>query len=128
MANRLEPEHLSPELRIDAELELAVAKNMKFIANIMRMEPFGPQNPKPLFVTRRLQDGGRSAVLKGEHLRLDALDEHGNYIQGIGFFMKEHFDLVSSGAAFDVCYQVGINSWKGRESVQLILKDLRKSD
>jgi single-stranded-DNA-specific exonuclease len=114
--------HFIPEIRIDAELTLADCTR-KFYDILTQMEPFGPDNPQPVFVARALTDQGFSRVVKDIHLRLVA--QQGNVsMTGIGFNLADKIDVVSSGKPFDVVFTLEENEWQGKTSLQLKVVDI----
>jgi single-stranded-DNA-specific exonuclease len=121
------PEHLVPQIEIDAEISLKNI-NAKFFRILKQFMPFGPGNMKPLFVTRRVIDYGTSKVVgkNRDHLKLEIIDEHSSsIIQGVGFSMGEHIDKIKSGDPFDVVYSIEENVFNGKTSIQIMVKDLR---
>lgn len=124
VSSTIQPEHLIPEIEIDAEISISDV-NDKFYSIIEQMAPFGPGNMKPIFVARNLRDSGYSKILKDEHLKL-TLKHNGNFINGIAFGMAHFFQLVQN-EVFDIAFHIEENIWEDRRSLQLIIKDIRKS-
>ena len=128
-------EEKSPVEKVHAEitfLQLFQSKTLRDpIPRIKRMidkmEPFGPNNDKPQFLTKNLFST-KVSVLKEKHLRIDIIEPVSNIqMQAIGFFMAEKVDLIASGMAFDLLYTLEINRWKGKETLQLNIKDIRST-
>lgn len=95
---------------------------------IGQMEPFGPGNMKPLFMTKNCIVCD-ATLLKGEHLKL--LLKEGNrelILPAIGFRMPELYDLARSGCTIDIVYTLDANTWNNKTTVQLMLKNIRKSE
>ena len=63
------PDLLIPEIVIDTEIQFKDITN-GFHNIIYQMEPFGPENMRPVFVTRHVTDSGFSRVVKENHIRL----------------------------------------------------------
>ncbi|MGB4771057.1 MAG: single-stranded-DNA-specific exonuclease RecJ [Chitinophagaceae bacterium] len=114
-----------PELLLDAEVRL-LDLTMKFYDILTQMEPFGPENPQPVFVARGLRDLGHSKVVKDLHLRLVA-QQNGHPMQGIGFNMAEKIKIVRSGFPFDVAFHLDVNEWQGKKTLQMRILDLKPS-
>ncbi|MCH8331527.1 MAG: single-stranded-DNA-specific exonuclease RecJ, partial [Bacteroidetes bacterium] len=66
VANSIPEELLTPEIIIDAELESGHF-HPNFYNIIKQMEPFGPGNMKPVFITTGVQDCG-TRIVKEDHL------------------------------------------------------------
>ena len=121
----LPAEAFTPELLLDAEVRLCEL-TMKFYDILSQMEPFGPENPQPVFVARGLRDLGHSKIVKDLHLRLVA-QQDGHPMQGIGFNMPDKIKIVRSGFPFDVAFHLDVNEWQGNKSLQMRILDLKPS-
>ncbi len=122
VSERITEAQLTPELEIDAEIELDDI-TPKFYSIIQQMAPFGPDNMKPVFVTRSVKDNGWSKVVKEEHIKFSVKKNTGNVVDGIGFGLAHKFNLVKSGA-FDIAYTIDENEWNGNVRLQMIVKDI----
>ncbi len=122
VSERITAEQLIPELEIDAELELEDI-TPKFYSILQQMVPFGPDNMKPVFVSRGVRDGGWSKIVKEEHIKFSIRKKDGTNMDGIGFGMADKFSLVKSGA-FDIAYQISENVWNEKVSLQMMVKDV----
>lgn len=128
VSEHIDDEQLIPTLDIDSEMTLAEI-TPSFMGVLKRMRPFGPENPKPLFVSYGLKDAGYSSLVGAEkdHLRLHLVDSQGKKINAIAFNQAQYFDHIKGGGAIDVCYHVEENRYKDRVSIQLMVKDIKKS-
>lgn len=117
-----------PMVEIDAELTLSEI-NDKFFRILKQFQPFGPGNMSPVFMTRNVVDNGdgRLVGLEHDHLKLDLIQEDNPYkpIAAIGFQHATHFDHIQQGKAFDVCYAIAENTYRGVSSIQLRIKDIK---
>jgi single-stranded-DNA-specific exonuclease len=126
VAATINPEHLIPELVIDAELEFkSITPN--FFNVLQQMEPFGPENLCPLFISRGVEDTGFSRVVKDLHLRV-VVRQGGFTMTGIGFNMAKLYDILGQGKPVDILYRLEDNEWNGQKSIQLKVVDLRLSE
>jgi single-stranded-DNA-specific exonuclease len=119
----IEPEFLIPEIEIDAvarfsDLDFQVYRILE------RMEPFGPENSKPVFVSRGVEETGYSKLLKEKHLRL-YLRQDDRIFNAIAFDMAGKWQLVKSGKPFDIVYTLDINEWNGEKKLQLKILDIK---
>lgn len=114
-----------PEIDIDCEIELSDI-NERFYNTINRFAPFGPENMKPVFLTRNVQHI-RSTVIKDEHLRM-TIAQNGTKLNAIGFNLgKEKIDALFGALHYDIVYTIEENEWKGNKSLQLRIIDIRKA-
>jgi single-stranded-DNA-specific exonuclease len=121
------PDHLLiPEIIIDAEIDFSEIKESLY-SIICRMEPFGPENMRPIFITRRCVDFGYSKILKELHLKV-VLRQNGVIMNGIGFNMASKFPLLENGKPVDIVFSIDENEWNGNKNLQLKIIDVRKSE
>ena len=115
-------------IEIDAELDFSDITT-GFNNILKQFEPFGPENMSPLFVTKNVMDRGYSKAVgsDNEHLKLHMCTEKENLseMNGIAFKLGFHSEYVSKGLAFDICYAIQENEWKGKRSIQLAVKDIK---
>lgn len=115
-----------PEIEIDAEIPLSMVKQ-SFYNLLKQMEPFGPANMKPVFLTKGLYDyQGSSTKIKEQHLKIVAHQQNGAIIEGIGFGLGEKYELVNEGP-FDMLYNIEENEYNGNTKLQVKVVDVRKS-
>jgi single-stranded-DNA-specific exonuclease len=120
------PEMLIPEIAIDGELSLADIKRPLFDI-ICQMEPFGPDNLAPTFITRKVYNTGWSKVLKETHLRL-VVKQNNCIFNGIGFNMADKMPLLEQNKPVDIVYKIDENEWNGEKLLQLKLIDIKLSE
>ncbi len=121
------PEHLLiPEIVINAEINFSEVKE-SFYNMICRMEPFGPENMRPVFISRNCIDFGYSKVLKEAHLKF-VLRQHDTILNGIAFNMADKFPLLQNGKPVDIVFTIDENEWNGNKDLQLKVVDVRASE
>ena len=116
---------LVPIIYIDDELKLKDI-NMELVKSLSVLEPFGEANKVPLFLIRNLKIDSIRALSEGRHLKLTLRDEN-FVINAIGFelgFLAEEYRI---GDRIDVVGTLEINSFNGFSSIQINMKDIRKS-
>ena len=125
VAAHIQPNQLQPTLDIEAELQLGDIT--KSFYNVLRhLEPFGPGNPRPLFVSRRLINhrDTRAVGKEHEHLRLDVTDRV-NAITGIAFGRADMAEHIQNGNAVDICYELNENTFNHYTTIQMMVQDIR---
>ena len=124
---------LTPEENVDVEISFdeifTKDENRMKIPRLKRilnqLEPHGPGNMKPVFMTRNVFSTD-VRLLKEEHLKISMTQPNSDIVlEGIGFKMADKMDLVAAGVPFDVLYTLETNVWKERETLQLNIKDIR---
>ena len=125
VAKTIDKEFLTPEISIDAEIDLSEI-TPKFFRIIQQMAPFGPMNMKPTFTSTCVRDNGYGKQVGADktHLKLNIFqgDNQKTY-NAIGFNLGDKMDFVQNN--FDVVYALDENEWNGYKTVQLLLKDLK---
>lgn len=129
-AQEIIPEQMIPQIDVDAVLDFREI-NTKFLADLKKMSPFGPDNQKPVFCTRNVKDYGTSKLVgkELEHIKLELIDGNsGNPVHGIAFGMHEHNAHIKNMHPFSICYTVEENTYNGNTSIQLMVKDIKPVD
>ena len=126
VSETIEPQFLSPELEVDA---VALFRDLDFqiYRIIEQMEPFGPENYKPVFVSQGVMETGYSKLLKEKHLRL-FLRQDDLIFPAIAFNMADKWPLIQSGQPLDIAYTLDVNEWNGEKKLQLKISDIRISE
>jgi len=128
----INPEFLIPQLKIDFEIDFSLV-NKNFYQLISKLAPFGFGNPEPVFLLRNARITNLRTMGKGEqHLKLWLDDPRTSAVErlpaeAVGFGWGEWRDKLSPGDLVDVVFNLDLNCWNGRETIQLKIKDLRKS-
>ncbi|WP_348823973.1 single-stranded-DNA-specific exonuclease RecJ [Flavobacterium aestuarii] len=122
----IHPDHLTPEITIDAEINFADI-SPKLIRILKQFEPFGPQNMRPVFLTKKLKDTGYAKTLgsEDEHLKLFVKQNNSEGLAAIGFGLGNKKDLTNNQQEFDAVYCIDENEWNDKVSIQLRLKDIK---
>lgn len=121
VASTIDPQLLIPELVIDAEISFKEI-TPSFYNILKQMEPFGPMNLRPVFITRNVFNTGHSKVVKEDHIRF-VVKESNITLTGIGFDMAAKFSVLEK--PFDIVYKLDENEWNGRVDLQLKVIDFR---
>lgn len=116
---------LKPIIYIDEELKLKDI-NMDLIKSLSILEPFGESNKVPLFLIKNLKIDSIRALSEGRHLKLTLRDEN-FVINAIGFDIGSLAEEYRIGDKIDIVGTLEINSFNGFSSIQINVKDIRKS-
>ena len=114
-----------PVINIDSELSLKDI-DIDSVKSLQKLEPYGEANKMPVFMIRNLKINSIRALSEGKHLKLTLKDD-GYMINAIGFNMGNLSNEYLIDDKVDVIGNLDINSFNGNESIQLILKDIRKA-
>ena len=122
----IHPELLIPEIIIDAEINFTEIQ-WPFYNILQQMEPFGPENLRPVFVTKKVWNTGYSKIVKEEHIKF-SLKQNNIVFTGIGFKMADKFPLLQMSKPIDIVFKIDENDWNGNKTLQLRMIDFRLSD
>lgn len=125
VSSTIQPELLVPEIVIDAEISLNDIKQ-PFFDIITQMEPYGPENLRPVFIIKNVHNSGYSKIVKEEHIKF-SLREGNVTITGIGFGMAGKFGLLEQQKPVDVLFTIAENEWNNTKSLQIRVIDFRRS-
>lgn len=125
VSETIAPELLIPEIVIDAEISLADI-SFSFFNIISQMEPYGPENMRPVFVVRNVTDTGYSRVIKEQHLKF-SLKQNNCVYNGIGFNMANRFHLLELKKPVDIIFTIEQNEWNYEKFLQLKVFDFLPS-
>jgi single-stranded-DNA-specific exonuclease len=122
----IDPYLLTPELIINTEISF---KNITkgFYKIIEQMEPYGPENMRPVFVTKNVWNTSWSKIVKEQHVRFVVKNENVT-LTGIGFNLAQKFPLLNMNKPVDLVYTIDENEWNGETNLQLKVIDLRLSE
>ena len=120
------PEQTSATIDIDAQLDFRDI-TPKFFFDLKKFNPFGPENPKPVFSTLNVYDYGTSKVVgrDQEHIKLELVDNKSNNVMnGIAFGQSSQARYIKTKQSFNICYTIEENTHK-RGDIQLQIEDIK---
>jgi single-stranded-DNA-specific exonuclease len=122
---QLEADDLLPTLDVDCEATMDECTTPA-AEQIERMAPFGRENPRPVVLVRgaRLSRDADPLGSGGRHIAMHVGDGRAA-IRVVGWNWGEKRPLLRAGAHVDVVIEPKINAWRGRVSVEGVLKDVR---
>jgi single-stranded-DNA-specific exonuclease len=110
-------------LSVDAELSLADI-SWDLHRSIAALQPFGVGNPEPLFLCRGLRASGVRTMSR-DGLRMNLRQGDAPPQQAVGFGLGVRPDELDGPV--DVLFALQENTWAGRTSLQLFLRDIRSA-
>lgn len=123
-SNSLTQEELQPKLDLEFETHLPLL-TLETLKEFEQFEPFGKDNPKFLFGSRRLKisDGPTLMGPEKNHLRMTLTDGTVGRRAIAWRAGDKRVDFIGSNVSVDIAFAPQINEWQGRRSVQLTLED-----
>ncbi len=120
---RITPDQLIPIITIDAEIMFNEISST-FYRILNRMEPFGPENMRPVFIAKDIRDTGFSRIVKEQHIKFSVKQNNISF-SGIGFNMADKFSLLENKQPVDLVFTIDENEFQGNISLQLKVIDMR---
>jgi single-stranded-DNA-specific exonuclease len=118
-------EMLVPEIVIDSAIDFKDI-TVPFYKIVSQMEPFGPDNMRPVFIARHVYETGASRIVKEHHIKF-SLKQDATILGGIGFNLAHLFPLLQPNVPIDVVFTIDENEWQGEKKLQLRIIDIRQS-
>lgn len=116
-------EDLVPVLNIDEKLQLKDI-TMKDVRDLALLEPFGEANKPPLFQINNVKIETIRTLSEGKHLKMDIKDDNTKF-GTIGFNLGSLANEYKIGDKIDIAGYLEINSFGGRDSIQINIKDIK---
>ena len=125
---RLCDEDFRPELIIDAAVSLSDI-NDSFWKVLNQFEPYGPNNLKPIFVSKGLRIIGHPMKVGKDHLKLKLSQnvKDAPVFDAIGFNLGRYYDDVLQSKAGDlqIAFTIDENTWHGKTTLQIQIRDIK---
>lgn len=126
-ADTLSDSDMIPKLSVDcpvSEHDISLTS----VKMLEKLEPFGAGNEKPVFSLDDAEIIDIAAIGNDKkHLRI-RLCKNGIYINCVGFSMGDLAEKLKISERISIAFNMEINRFQGRESVQLILKDIKRGN
>lgn len=124
-AAHVDPSELMPLLHIDCALTPELISEQA-IDGLSVLEPFGMGNPQPVFSMSDLLVEEITPISSDRHVRL-TLSKDGAVYTALLFGTGAGGCGFAQGNYVDAAFSLEINEYRGRRTVQLIIKDVRLS-
>lgn len=125
IAQKCHTEDLVSIIKIEKEINLGEI-NPESIDSLKLLEPFGEENRIPLFLCKNLKIDSIRTLSEGKHLKL-TLKQDRYIVQAIGFNLGHLVSEYRLGDKIDVVGCLEVNEFNGNRTVQINIKDVRKS-
>ncbi len=103
------------------DVTLSLAKGFRLL------EPYGVGNPVPVFIMRGVSVNEISGISENKHTKITL--GNGKHTLSAMYFSNSPDSLgLYVGDKVDVLFNIDINEWGGRESVQMIIRDIKHAE
>ena len=118
-----ETEEIVPCVSVDCAVE-PEELNVHAVRGLSALEPFGMGNPQPVFLMRNVRIEEITPISHDRHIKLH-LSKNGRFFQAFAFGMGAKGCRFVKGDLLDLVFSAEINSYRGNESVQLVIRDVK---
>lgn len=120
---RLTPDDLVPNVRVDLELDIGeVGDGLETL--LRHFEPFGVGNPAPSLASRAVRLGAAPRVVGKDGLKLQ-LETPAGSLEAVGWGMSDRAREFAAGSLVDVVFRLERDTWRGASRLQARLVDVR---
>ena len=119
----LENTDITPVFETDFEISFSDA-NLVLAEQLQKLEPYGVGNPVPAFIMRGLTVSEIAGVSDSKHTRFTFSDGR-NFVSAMYFSNSPASTGIFVGDTVDVLFNMDINDWMGRKSLQIIIRDIK---
>lgn len=110
---------------LNADFEIGIGDiTVDHAKQLQSMEPFGLQNPVPLFFIKDVKIEELYSIGDGKHIKL-IVEKDGHRATALYFGMPAERFGFSEGDTVDLMCNMDLNDFRGTLSVQIVLKDVR---
>ena len=120
---RLTPDDLVPELRVDLEVRLDdVGEDLE--ALLRHFEPFGIGNPSPVLVARGVRLAAAPRIVGKDGLKLRLRTSRGE-LEALGWGMAPRLSELHEGPVIDLAFRLERDEYNGVSRLQARIADFR---
>ena len=124
--NNLSDKDMIPTVEADMEIDFSNI-DISLAEDLQALEPYGVGNPMPTFYTEGVTVNEITSISDGKHTRFSFGEGRGS-VSAMFFSTSPDSLGIYNGDKVDIIYNLDINEWLGRRSVQLNIKDIKHSD
>ncbi len=116
-------EEVIPSVNVDCVVE-PQELTLREVRGLSALEPFGMGNPQPVFLMHDVRIEEITPISHDRHIKLH-LSRQGRSFYAFVFGMGAKSCRFVKGDLLDIVFSAEINSYRGSESIQLVIKDVR---
>lgn len=125
-AHTAQNEEIVPCVNVDCRVE-PEELTLREVRGLSTMEPFGMGNPQPVFLMNDVTIEEITPISHDRHIKLH-LSKQGKNFYAFVFGMGAKSCQFVKGDLLDIVFSAEINSYRGNENVQLVIKDVKWAD
>ncbi|GKQ42635.1 single-stranded-DNA-specific exonuclease [Companilactobacillus sp. RD055328] len=99
--------------------------NFKLLDDINILAPFGEGNPKPIFKSNNVEITDAQSIGSDKTHLKGKIQQKKSNVDFIAFGFSQAFSTMSDIPLYDTYYQIGVNEWRGKKTLQLMINDIQ---
>ncbi|OQY28689.1 MAG: single-stranded-DNA-specific exonuclease RecJ [Candidatus Cloacimonetes bacterium 4572_55] len=121
-------EDTTPKLRIDCEINPDEIDD-HLMKNMKKLAPFGPENMRPVLLSKGMNIVGSPTVVGNNHLKFRVRKQNLTH-EAIAYRMADQYydQLQFERPRLNLAYVLDENEWRGRKTIQLRIKGIKFYD
>ncbi len=124
-AKNMNDEITVPVVNIDCEVKLSEL-SLNSVKELRVLEPFGLQNPQPVFTAKNVEIVDIAPISEGKHIKFKVKEKGSqNFFYSVFFGMPYDSFNFTSGDMCDIVFSAEINEHFKSPTVQLFIKQIR---
>ena len=122
--SHLTDETLRKKIKVDAKIDFDNI-DPSFLDAFSLLSPFGVGNPRPVFVTEKVQVMAQPKKLQGKHCKL-LVSQNKKYFEALAWGRGDLADTLQKGDMINLCYSLQFSQYMGEDQLNLNLIDIKK--
>jgi len=121
--SRLTEKLLKKKIYIDAKIDFTDI-NIHFIEKYSLLSPFGIGNPKPIFLTEKVEVISDPQKIHGKHSKF-LVKQNGRILEALGWGRGDWVEIIQKGKKIDLAYSFHFSQYLGEEKLSLSVEDIK---
>lgn len=121
--SRITEEQLKRKIYLDTKIDFDLIDS-NFVEKFLLLSPFGVGNPKPVFLTERIEVVSRPQLIQDRHTKF-LVKQKGRTFEALGWEKPDLTWRVQKGDIVDLAYSLHFSEYLGEEKLSLSLEDVR---
>lgn len=122
--SRLSDEDLKRKIYIDSKVNFTDIES-HFLEHYDLLSPYGVGNPKPIFLTEKVEVMAQPQILKGKHSKF-FLKQEGRTFEALGWERAGWAQNIQRGEKIDIVYSFQFSDYLGEKRISLSIEDIKK--
>lgn len=125
---KLDADSLKKKIKIDSFIDTDKI-NKRFVEKISLLEPFGMNNPAPIFGMRNIKLSDIKKIGKDKtHLMFEVSKGFFKSKNSIWWNSVNYFDTIKENINYNIAFKLKNDNWNGYETTKIYVEDIQKDN